>query len=131
MEKNIELRISALLELMKANISYNRAQLAIQMETLEIQHIKWPEQSAAFLFVLFFGLISILGLGFSITALGISLSIVWIQNLGWATAALSMIAIAFLSYRFKRLRIEWQARDKKIAEVRKLFQTLTKDSTSV
>ena len=116
---------------MKANMSYNRAQLAIRMETLEIQHIKWPDQSAAFLFVLFFGLISILGLGFSITALGISLSIVWIQNLGWATAALSMIAIAFLSYRFKCLRIEWQARDKKIAEVRQLFQTLTKDSTSV
>ena len=53
MENKTELMIFELSELIKANIELNKAQLCLQMETLEIQYTKWPEQSQAFLFALF------------------------------------------------------------------------------
>ncbi len=130
MANNIESRISALLELNKAIISLNKAQLNLQMETLEVQHTEQPEQSKTFLFALFFGLISTLGLGFSVLALGTSLTTPWIQTVGWALVFLGIAAQGFLFYRFIQLRAQWQVRDKKINEIRQLFTKLQKLNTN-
>ena len=71
-----------------------------------------------------------LSLGFSLTAFGIALDSIWIQNLGWALAIFGIFALAFVIFRFIKWRKEWQAKDKKLDEVRKLNERLFKMNES-